>query len=173
MKNRNHLMLRAVLFEAEVGNTIKAELDSIRLIYSKVLKCPWLKRGETELDVIAITSKAIYVIEAKNWSQYIDGNYDQFHWTGMGDSPKIMTVFSTYMQNLLHIRLLKSAALREGYKLPPVISIMCVPDSCQVDSDCAEIVHLSEILQRIKRYESVLKDNYDRIEIEKFIRKCR
>ena len=62
MKNRNHLMLRAVLFEAEVGNTIKAELDSVRLIYSKVLKCPWLKRGETELDVIAIL---LYLLESK------------------------------------------------------------------------------------------------------------
>lgn len=173
MINRNNLMLRAAFFEGTIGNVLKTTIDGIRLIYGKRLKCDWTRREDTEIDLIAITSKAIYVIEAKNWSNYIDGTYNQFHWTGMGDSLKTMTVVSTYMQNLLHVRLIKSSAIREGCKLPPIINIICVPDSCQIYSDCSEIVHLSEIATRINRYESSLTITYNQNEIDKFIRKCR
>ena len=173
MQNRNNLMLRAILFEGAISNKLKSKIDGIRIVNNKILECKWTRRKNTEIDLIAVTTKAIYVIEAKNWSGYIEGNYDQFYWRGMGDSHKPMDVISTYMQNLMHVRFIKSAALLAGISLPPVISIICVPDSCQIYSDCIEIVHLSEIVQRIEKYELVLRGGYDTNEILKFIRKCR
>ena len=171
--DRQALVLKALLFESFLGKTISSELKDVRVLYDLKFKCDWLRRKETQVDVVAITSKAIYVIEAKDWSNYIEGDFDQYEWRGMGDSLKNMTVVSPIMQNLMHIRFIKAKALMHDLELPPLISIVCVPDECKIYSKCKEIIHASDLVSIIQACDNKLSKSYDRFKYEKFLRKCR
>lgn len=158
---RKNLFLKAALFESLLGDRLRVAFPEGKVVHDKRLACRCLQRNETQIDLILATAKAVYVIEAKNWSRSIAGTYDDLMWRGVGNKVQGMNVYSPVMQNLLHIRLLKATALRLGRKFPPVFNIVCVPDSCEIKSPCKEIIHESELVQYVKKIEEKITTKYD------------
>lgn len=171
--NRDNLNLKATIFESLIGSRLVRSFQESKLVYDKRLKCSWLKRNETQIDLIMVTKKAVYVIEAKDWSRLISGDYGDYEWKGLGNHPQLMTVTSPYLQNMLHVRMLKAAFLKYGHVMPPIFNIICVPDSCSIDSNCIEIVNLSNLVSRIKNIENRLTSTLNVYEVVSIIRRSR
>ena len=89
------------------------------------------ENGETsEIDVLMICSKGIFVFESKNYSGWIFGNETQRYWyqtlpSGRGRSHK-ESFYNPVMQNCSHIKHLKSL-IGEQF---PIWSIIAFSDRC-------------------------------------------
>lgn len=102
----------------------------------------------TEIDVIMICSKGIFVFESKNYSGWIFGNESQRNWTqvlpkGRGRSNK-EKFFNPIMQNRGHIKHLKSLV---GEDIP-MRSIIAFSERCTLK----EITVTSTDVSVINRY---------------------
>ena len=170
---RTDLNVKGAVFEFVIGNTLKTNFKQSKLFYDIRIKCRWLRRNETQIDLLLLTEKAIYVIEAKNWSRGIIGNYGDYVWRGYGNQPQGMTVVSPFLQNTLHTRMIKSRALLHGCTIPQVFSFICVPDSCVINSDCGDIVHFSQIVQKIASVEHSLTNYFDVRDVARIIGECK
>ena len=84
-----------------------------------------------------------------------------------------MTVVSPFLQNTLHTRMIKSRALLHGCTIPQVFSFICVPDSCVINSDCGDIVHFSQIVQKIASVEHSLTNYFDVQDVARIIGECK
>lgn len=84
------------------------ELEEIPT-YSKIITNIYIptEDGTTELDMVYITSSAIYVIESKNYSGWIFGNEKQRNWTSVIYKSK-NKFFNPIWQNKKHIKYLKN-----------------------------------------------------------------
>ena len=105
--------------------------------------------GETtEIDVLMISSKGIFVFESKNYSGWIFGNESRYYWTqvlpkGKGRSNK-EKFYNPIMQNNGHIKHLK---LLVGEEIP-MYSIITFSERCTLK----EITVFSADVQVINRY---------------------
>lgn len=88
--------------------------------------------GETtEIDVLLICSKGVFVIESKNYSGWIFGNESKKMWTqtlpqGRGRASKKEHFLNPIMQNKLHIKALKAVI---GDDIP-VYSVIAFSERC-------------------------------------------
>lgn len=172
MRDRAALELQGMIYEGIVGGLLREKRKDGVVIYNKKLKCKFLPRGETQVDIIFVTAKAIFVIEVKDWKYRIEGGYSNYEWIGMGKSLKTLTVFNPVYQNYGHIRLLKSALLK--YKeIPPFINLVIVPDGCKIKSECEEVIHLSELDTTLEKYENSISTKFIVNDIVKMIREVR
>jgi hypothetical protein len=172
--DREVLMTSGLIFELRIKRLLEDLDNNSRIITDLEIYYDKLARNKTQIDVVAIYEDSIFVIEAKNWSKYIKGNFSQYNWRGLSGNPKGMDIISPVMQNYLHIRLLKSKALQEGIQLPPIFNIVCVPDSCRIISDCNEVMNYSELIREIKYKRLGLNHSlYDLDLLYKFIDSCR
>lgn len=109
------------------------------------------ENGETtEIDVLMICSKGIFVFESKNYSGWIFGNESQRYWTqvlpkgrGQGKSNK-KNFFNPIMQNRGHIKHLKSLV---GEDIP-MRSIIAFSERCTLK----EVTTISTDVSVINRY---------------------
>lgn len=149
MADRTALEVKGFIFEGFIGIYLHNNFNKSFHYYNKKFESSLLKKGETQIDLIFITSRAIFVIEAKNWSQFISGTYDDYEWTGMGDAHKVMKVFSPVYQNYYHLRLLKAAMSKKEKDLPPFYNLVVVPDGCEIRTECEEVVNVSSLKNKI------------------------
>lgn len=167
--NRYTCELRGAMFEGIVGNYLSKHLDCY-VRYDKSYYSYKLQK-DTAIDVLAVTDRYVLVVEAKNWTDWIKGNYNDFHWQGHSRSHQVMTVVSPYWQNFNHIRTLKNSALREGVKLPPLVNLIVVPDTTIIESDCEHVCHLSEMIQTVNKFTSSMTAIYSKDEVIKSLSK--
>lgn len=122
---------------------------------SKFLFNVYIPKGNgetTEIDVLMICKKGIFVFESKNYSGWIFGSENQKNWyqtlpAGRGRSRK-EHFYNPIMQNRSHIKHLK-AFLGEQ---PPMRSIIVFSDRCTLKS---VQIHSNDITV-IKRYDVAL-----------------
>ena len=77
----------------------------------KILRNVYIPKnnGETsEIDVLFITQKGIFVIESKNYSGWIFGSEDQYKWTMMLTNKEKHSFYNPIKQNQTHIKWLKN-----------------------------------------------------------------
>ncbi len=76
--------------------------------YHKVLSNLYLphRNGTTEIDILLIHEKGIYVLESKNYSGWIFGSEKQVQWTQSLGKTKKERFYNPIMQNRTHIRAL-------------------------------------------------------------------
>lgn len=172
MRDRTALEIQGMIFEGLVGGILKEKNKDSIILYNKELRCPFLPYGSTQIDIIFVTMKAIFVIEAKDWKYLIAGTYDDYEWEGMGKSLKTMKVFNPVYQNYGHLRLLKSALMKHD-NVPPLVNLVVIPDGCRIKSDCEELVHVSELCATIKKIEEKLTTTYVVNDIVKMIREVK
>jgi hypothetical protein len=94
------------------------------------LLIPKKNGGTTEIDVLLICSKGLFVLESKNYSGWIFGNETHQNWTqtlpiGRGQSHK-ERFYNPIMQNAAHVKHLKNLI---GQNVP-VWSIIVFSDRC-------------------------------------------
>ncbi len=135
--------------------------------------------GETtEIDVLMICSKGIFVFESKNYSGWIFGSEYQKNWyqtlpTGRGRSHK-EHFYNPIMQNYSHIKHLK-AMIGDSFPMRSVIvfSDRCTLKSIQLKSEDIVVVNRYDVLKAVNSIcaqvaENAMTDNdikyvYDRL----------
>jgi len=147
--NREALDASGTQFELAVCQQIRTQLGNTRFIHNKALYSPWLK-CKTQIDVLAVTDRCVFVIECKNWKNAIKGNLDARVWTGIAANKHNMTVINVYDQNMMHERALQVAYYKEYGVFLPLVPLIVVPDSTEVKSDCECIYHFSQMPRAIK-----------------------
>lgn len=104
----------------------------------------------TEIDVLMLTTKGIFVFESKNYSGWILGNENQKNWyqtlpVGKGRKSSKETFLNPIMQNRLHIKSLKTFL---GKDVPMhsvvVFSNRCTFKGIDIKSD-QQIVHRVDV----------------------------
>lgn len=155
--DRKKLEYKGNLFENYIAVELSNKFPSAKFILNKELYSPFLQK-DTQIDLIMVTDKVVYVIEAKNWSDYIKGTYNDVHWKGKGNS-QAMNTYNPVNQNAIHIRALRNKLSKAGVPYDiPIKSFIIVPESCQLITTCTEVCHLSEINRLVAKVEQGIQE---------------
>lgn len=135
------------------------EANGARFLFN--LYIPKESGETTEIDVLMICPKGIFVFESKNYSGWIFGNESQKNWyqtlpNGKGRSHKEQ-FYNPIMQNRSHIKHLKALVDKEV----PMRSIIVFSDRCtlkslQINSNDINVINRHNVA-------SVVSDIYNRI----------
>ena len=107
----------------------------------------------TEIDVLLITKKGLFVFESKNYSGYIYGNEKQRYWTQVLNKNTKKSFFNPIMQNNGHISALKYN-LTVNYDIP-IKSIIVFSERSSIQNIAIEnhnikLIQRSEVLKTVK-----------------------
>lgn len=145
------------------------ELNFVRLFgrSGKVLRNIYVpkKNNETsEIDVLFLTEKGIFVIESKNYSGWIFGNEKDRFWTAsLGKSEK-NKFYNPVMQNCTHIKWLKRY-LQDDI---PMFNLIVFSERCElkkvsIESDEIKVIKRDSVYATVRdiwnKSESVLDEN--------------
>lgn len=131
------------------------ELNFARLFgYSgKVLRNVYVPKdnGETsEIDVVFITRKGIFVIESKNYSGWIFGDEKSRYWTAMLPNREKNKFYNPIMQNRSHIKWL-GEYLKEDI---PLFSLVVFSERCELKKVSTESRDV-RVIKRDRLYANV------------------
>ncbi len=124
----------------------------------KVLRNVYVPKpnGETsEIDVIFITQKGIFVIESKNYSGWIFGREEDFKWTVSLPGGKKEHFYNPIKQNRGHIKWL-GQYLGDG---TPLFSIVAFSERCELKSVTVDSTDIY-VIKRDRLYATV-RDIWD------------
>ena len=136
-------------FELEVYGILQKAFPNSIIIHNKELYSNFLGKN-TQIDLILIDRRGVFVIEAKGWREWIRGEYADFIWTGKSRAASVMKVKSPVNQNFLHIRTLRNAIRKRGYEPPEFHNLVVVPDDTSIMSKCLELCNTSSIVPKIQ-----------------------
>ena len=112
--------------------------------------------GTTEIDVMMICSKGIFVFESKNYSGWIFGSEDQKNWyqtlrRGKGKSRKEQ-FYNPIMQNQTHIKYLKEL-VGENILMKSIITFSnrCTLKSIKVKSNDVNVINRRYVKKVVKK----------------------
>ena len=117
----------------------------------------------TEIDILMITTKGIFVFESKNYSGWIFGSENQKNWyqtlpMGKGRKSSKETFLNPIMQNRLHIKSLKMFLDRDVTMHSVVVfSNRCTFKGIDV-KDHKQIVHREDVLAAVESIEKETSD---------------
>ena len=125
----------------------------------KVLRNVYLPKdnGETsELDVIFITQKGIFIFESKNYSGWIFGDEKSKNWTAMLPNKQKNHFYNPIMQNKTHLKWMKQFVGEDV----PLFSIIVFSERCELK----KVTVYSEDIKVIKRDRTyaTVKDIWDK-----------
>ena len=108
------------------------EQQGARFLFNVYLPSQSRNVDTTEIDVLMITAKGIYVFESKNYSGWIFGNDRQKMWTqclprGKGKKAKKESFYNPIWQNESHIKALRNTLTNAPV---PIYSIVTFSDRC-------------------------------------------
>lgn len=99
----------------------------------KILRNVYIPKdnGETsEIDVLFITQKGIFVIESKNYSGWIFGSENQYKWTMMLPNKEKHSFYNPIKQNHTHMKWLKNYL---GIEIEiPLFSLIVFSERCEL-----------------------------------------
>ena len=113
--------------------------------------------GETsEIDLIYITVKGIFVIESKNYSGWIFGDESSYNWTAMLPNKQKNRFYNPILQNKTHIKWLKNYV---GDDIP-MFSLIVFSERCELK----KVPEGTDTLRVIKRDRIVgnIRDLWDK-----------
>lgn len=112
--------------------------------------------GETsEIDVLFITQKGVFVFESKNHSGWIFGSEDQQYWTAMLPNREKNRFYNPIRQNRTHIRWLQKFVGDEV----PLFSIIVFSERCELKKIEVQSSDV-KVIKRDKTY-SVVREIWD------------
>ena len=133
------------------------ELNLVKLFgrSGKVLRNVYVPKenGETsEIDLVFITQKGIFVIESKNYSGWIFGDEESVNWTVMLPSKVKNRFYNPIMQNKTHIKWLQKY-LGDSIPLFSVIvfSVRCEVKKVSVQSDNIYVIKRDELYATVRK----------------------
>ena len=154
---------------ALTNNNLDGELIVLKNIYLPA------QGKETEIDLLLIHEKGIFVFESKNYSGWIFGNEDQLNWTQVlqnGDKNKF---YNPIRQNRTHIK-----ALSEFLEKPisEFVSFIVFSERCALkkvpdDTEDIIIVRRPNMLRKLRVILKATPIKYTHDEIESIVNKLR
>lgn len=168
MMDRDVLFYNGALFENEIARYLKQHFSDIEVLVNLRLFSSYLRK-DTQIDVVAICSFGVFVIEAKNWKQWIKGEYNDRYWAGKSKSKDAMRVFNVVAQNFIHVRALRNRLRALGFEPVKFNSIVCVPDGTEIISRCTEVCNLSSLALKMNRQSKINTVSIDIAEYKKVI----
>lgn len=154
MANRRKLLIVGESFEFKIMSIVKAAFPDAIVLHDLRLDSAFLGK-ETQIDVIAITSNGVFVIEAKNWKHWIKGDYEDHEWTGLSSDRKVMTVFNPFHQNFIHVRTLRNAIRLSGHEPGQFHNLVVLPDGTEIKSNCKEVISLAKLPRVMREKQSL------------------
>ncbi len=94
----------------------------------------------TELDLVFISAKGIFVIESKNYNGEITGKVSDKDWRVRYANGKSFTLYNPIMQNEGHIRALRNVKWWFGI---PIHSVIMFGDGANIDG----VMHLGNVMK--------------------------
>lgn len=144
------------------------ELNIVRLFgrRGKVLRNVYVPKEDdttSEIDLLFITQKGIFVIESKNYSGWIFGNEKHVYWTATLHGQK-NKFYNPIKQNKTHIKWLKNYLDDEI----TMFSIIVFSDRCElknitVESTDVRVIHRERLYYNIKE---IWKENHDILSVQ-------
>lgn len=126
----------------------------------KILRNVYIPKdnGETsEIDVMYITQKGIFVIESKNYSGWIFGDEKSRYWTVMLPNKQKNKLYNPIFQNRTHIRWLSEYLQQEI----PFFSLIVFSERCELKKVTVESTDV-RVLKRDRIYANV-RDIWDNV----------
>lgn len=143
------------------------ELKLVKLFGRKgqVLRNIYVPKGDgetSEIDVVYITQKGIFVIESKNYSGWIFGDEKSFNWTVMLPNKEKNKFYNPIKQNQTHIKWL-SKFLDSDI---PLFSIVVFSERCElkkvtVDSPDVLVIKRDSLYAAIRKIWDAADDKLD------------
>ena len=132
----------------------ESELRWVRLLGRKgtVLRNAYVPKrggGTSEVDVLFVTRKGVFVIESKNYSGWIFGNEGQRYWTAVQKGGHKDRFYNPVMQNASHIKWLREF-LADG---TPLFSIVAFSERCELKK--VEVERDAAVIKRDRLYATV------------------
>ena len=137
------------------------ELKLVQLLgrKGKVLRNVYLPKdnGETsEVDVIFITQKGIFVFESKNYSGWIFGDEKSQKWTAMLPNKQKNRFYNPILQNKTHVKWMRNYVGEEI----PLFSIIVFSERCELKKVTVESSDV-KVIKRERTYATV-REIWDR-----------
>lgn len=167
--SREHLEALGAEFERDINLFLKLKFKNCVILHNLSLYCHFLEK-ETQIDLVYISERAVIVIEAKNWTGFIEGEYDTKKWTGRSRARTNISVFSPITQNDIHIRALRNALRCHNINPPYFYNIVVLPDNTTINSACKEVINKSQLVSYIQNIEAKSSYNVNVLAMKEAIR---
>lgn len=109
-------------------------------------------KGTTEIDIIQVTRKGIFVVECKYRTDEVFGSATEYSWDVIRNGEKIAAMYNPIKQNANHIRTLESYLKKEGIEAPTVYNVvviaakeLSIKELDQIDTDTVLVQGLSDL----------------------------
>ena len=109
-------------------------------------------KGTTEIDIIQVTRKGIFVVECKYRTDEVSGSAIEYSWDVTRSGKKIAAMYNPIKQNANHIRTLESYLKKEGIEAPTVYNVvvivakeLSIKELDQIDTDTILVQGLSDL----------------------------
>lgn len=109
-------------------------------------------KGTTEIDIIQVTRKGIFVVECKYRTDEVSGSAIEHSWDITRNGKKIAAMYNPIKQNANHIRTLESYLKKEGIEAPTVYNVvvivakeLSIKELDQIDTDTVLVHGLSDL----------------------------
>lgn len=109
-------------------------------------------KGTTEIDIIQVTRKGIFVVECKYRTDEVSGSAIEHSWDITRNGKKIAAMYNPIKQNANHIRTLESYLKKEGIEAPTVYNVvvivakeLSIKELDQIDTDTVLVQGLSDL----------------------------
>ncbi len=152
---------------ALTNNNLDGELVVLKNIY-----VPYRDKT-SEIDLLMIHEKGIFVFESKNYSGWIFGSAEQLNWTQSLPNKEKHQFYNPIRQNQTHIK-----ALSEFLNIPVssftsyiVFSERCSLKSVPVDTDQVIIVRRPDMLKKLRTQLRASENLYSPEEIMQLVQK--
>lgn len=150
--NRNSLNLIGESFETYLALKIKQSFPNAVVLHNVWSNASFIE-ASTQIDLIVVTDKTFVVIEAKNWSKMIQGDYNDAYWImGSGRTVK-PEKYSPLRQNMTHIRALRNCMRVRGLEPIPAHNLVVVPNTTMIKSNCREVIHEAVLIDAIRMFD--------------------
>ncbi len=136
------------------------ELKLVQLLgrKGKVLRNVYLPKGNgetSEVDVIFITQKGIFVFESKNYSGWIFGDEKSQKWTAMLPNKQKNQFYNPILQNETHVKWMRNYVGEDV----PLFSIIVFSERCELKKVTIESPDV-KVVKRDRTYAAV-RDIWD------------
>ena len=124
----------------------------------KVLKnlyVPVVDGKTSEIDLIYITQKGIFVLESKNYTGWIFGDEDQPYWTAMLPNKQKNRFYNPILQNKTHIKRLQEYLSADNVSVP-MFSLVVFSERCELKKVTVSS-GMSRVVKRDRLYAAVRK----------------
>lgn len=153
-------------FESEIQQELSYVLDGYGKIYQGVYLYSHSLGTFTEIDLLIVTPKKLYSLEAKSFRNVLEGSMHMTMWIGK-TSKYVTKIYNPYFQNITHIRALRKTFYDLGVRLPIVENYVIVPNTCRIRSDYDKIFKISQLVSRISEDKYIGKDIIDVAKFDK------